>query len=197
MILIFALLLNSSTWAATDSNCLSAQEIQNYSRSAAVKKMLASSPTPALKTKIKAGFSLRAVREALEKNGLVKTLIPLDPSTERGGETDNLKAAVNPSDQTASDTGDVRALNARDANLWLTSNGFVNLSTCPEWKKTLVDPKKVPAGAVVIYRHPRQDTHPGHIEIATSSGFWSDLPRAKREYSAGLDVVGVYVKPVE
>ncbi len=178
--------------AETGSACPDVKDAKKYSESEPV-KLITTAREP---KSAKAGFSLRYVRELLEKSGLVKTLGRPDEAAERGGQMDNLKAAINPSEQTASDTGDVRALNARDAGLWLQSNGFVNISACEDWKTVLVNPMKVPTGAVVVYRHPRQGSHPGHIEIATPGGFWSDLPRKKREYSPGLDIAGIFIKPV-
>lgn len=176
---------------AANPACLSAQTVTQFSRMSAVNRLVRE-PKP---KGLKKGLSLRAVRVALEKHGLVKSQEDLIEAAEVGGETDDLTAESDKAETPAKQVKAGRPLNARDSSNWLESNGYVNLSDCPEWQTALKDPKKVPKGAVVVYRHPRNDKHPGHIEIKTPSGFWSDRPRNVQEYSPGLEIVGVFVRP--
>jgi hypothetical protein len=134
------------------------------------------------------------VRQALEKEKLVKSEADLNDEALSGGEADDMTAESDKPSTPARELKD-RPLNARDAGPWLEVNGFVNLMDCPEWKTKLKDPKQVPKGAVIVYRHPSNESHPGHIEIETPMGFWSGRLRTAHTYSPGLEVVGVFIRP--
>lgn len=78
---------------------------------------------------------------------------------------------------------------AKVAGKELLKRGFRKLKT--------LNPRKAPAGAVIVYRHPTRRSHPGHIEIKGSDGkFYSDFQQGRpaTEWRSRRKVIGVYIK---